>query len=1059
MAVLASPAIASDEQPASFETLATQFELEVQPLLKQFCLDCHSTKQKEGELDLERFGKFNDVRLDPPAWQKVDEMLELGEMPPEDSEQLAAEQRKQLRSWVRSYLDAEARSQAGDPGPVVLRRLNNAEYTYTIRDLTGVELDPAREFPADGAAGEGFTNTGNALVMSPALLRKYLDAGKEVASHAVLLPDGFRFSQHNTRRDWTDQILARIRGLYTEHVDTADLGVGEAVGNVNVHGNTRIGLAGRLPLQKYFSATIAERDALASGDKTIDVVARERGLSAKYLDKLWSSLTSNEPSLLLDGLRSRWRDAKAKDAAALAAEVVAWQKGLWTFGPVGLIGRTGGPVRWMEPVNPLVAQRELRLKIPEPPDGDDQKDIDLSLVATDAGDGNEHDFVVFGQPRLVAEGKPDILLRDVEGTGLAAATFGKHPNGQPIDAASLCVRAPAVIKIHLPADVASGREFVTTAALDEETGSEGSAQVDLVVGTPGSKSGLLPSGVTVKFSQVTQVFSDRREVSFSRPIFVAEKSAARKRFESAMDEHRGLFPAALCFTQIVPVDEVLTLTLFYREDHHLGRLMLDDAQNAQLDRLWEELRYVAQSPLLQADAMELLLEAMSGNGQADQSQYEALKPLREPHLKRAATFRKELAEDEPKQVDALIDFASRAYRQPLAEEKSQRLRALYQRLRDQPMSHNESFRLTLARVLAAPEFLYRLEERRSGAEPQSVSDSEIANRLSYFLWSSMPDEQLRAAADAQQLQRPEAILTHTRRMLTDARVRRLAIEFACQWLQVRDFDLLDEKSEKHFPSFAGLREDMYEESIRFLADLFQKDRSILSMLDADHTFLNEHLAAHYGIPGVEGQWRRVEGVRKHSRGGILTQATVLSKQSGASRTNPILRGDFVFETLLGQRMPRPPKNVPELPNSVPEGLTERALIEQHSSVAACAKCHARIDPYGFALENFDAIGRLRDKDSTGHLIDTRTTLPDGTKIEGLDGLRDYLLTERRGEFVRQFCRKLLGYALGRAVQLSDDPLLDEMMQRLAEKDYRFSVALETIVLSDQFRKIRGSENN
>jgi hypothetical protein len=552
------------------------------------------------------------------------------------------------------------------------------------------------------------------------------------------------------------------------------------------------------------------------------------------------------------------------------------------------------------------------------------------------------------------------------------------------------------------------------------------------------------------------VFSDRRDVSFSRPILIAENSAARKRIESAMDAHRNLFPAAICYTQIVPVDEVLTLTLFYREDDHLARLMLDDDQKTQLDRLWDELRYVSQSPLLHADALQLLLEAMSGNGQSDRSQYEAIKPLRKPYMKRAKAFRKELIADEPKQVDALIDFASQAYRRPLTERESQGLRSLYQTLRKQSMSHAEAFRLTLARVLAAPEFLYRLEVRQPGAQAHPVSDRELANRLSYYLWSSMPDQQLRAAADAQQLQNSEAILAHSRRMLKDTRVRRLAIEFASQWLHIHEFDQLKEKSEKHFPHFAALRDDMYEESIRFFTDLFQNDRSILSILSADHTFLNEPLAAHYGIPGVKGEhWQRIDGVRKYARGGILAQASILSKQSGASRTNPILRGNFIFETLLGQRMPRPPKNVPQLPDNIPEGLSERALIEQHSSVAACAKCHARIDPYGFALEKFDAIGRLRDIDSTGHTIDTRTTLIDGTKIDGLEGLRKHLLTERRDEFVRQFCRKFLGYALGRAVQLSDEPLLDEMMRLLERNGYRFSVAVETIVLSDQFRKIRG----
>ena len=247
---------------------------------------------------------------------------------------------------------------------------------------------------------------------------------------------------------------------------------------------------------------------------------------------------------------------------------------------------------------------------------------------------------------------------------------------------------------------------------------------------------------------------------------------------------------------------------------------------------------------------------------------------------------------------------------------------------------------------------------------------------------------------------------------------------------------------------------MYEESVRFLENLFRQDGSILHLLNADHTFLNEPLAKHYGIAGVTGsEWRRVEGARAKGRGGILGLATTLAKQSGASRTSPILRGNWVSETLLGERLPKPPTNVPDLPELVPAGLTSRQLIEKHSSVAACAKCHARIDPYGFALEQYDAIGRLRTNP-----VNTKTQLVDGKSIEGIAGLRYYLANDRREAFVRQFCKKLLGYALGREAILSDEPLLQAMQARLAKENYRFSVAVEMIVTSEQFRSIRSVRN-
>jgi hypothetical protein len=296
-------------------------------------------------------------------------------------------------------------------------------------------------------------------------------------------------------------------------------------------------------------------------------------------------------------------------------------------------------------------------------------------------------------------------------------------------------------------------------------------------------------------------------------------------------------------------------------------------------------------------------------------------------------------------------------------------------------------------------------------------------------------------------------------MLRDARVRRLATEFACAWLHVYDFNELNEKSERHFPTFNALRDAMYEEPIRFFTDLFQRDGRVLDILDADYSFLNADLARHYGIPGFSGPgWQRVDGVKLFGRGGVLGQAATLAKQSGASRTSPILRGNWLNEVLLGEKLPRPPKDVPRLPeDEATEALSVRQLTEKHTTDPKCAGCHRRIDPFGYSLEAFDAIGRLRDHDLGGRPIDTRTKVMDGSEINGLEGLRTYLLTQRRDAFLRQFCRKLLGYSLGRGVQLSDNPLITEMQAKLKKSAYRVTAAMEAIVQSRQFREIRGRD--
>ncbi|MEX2027032.1 MAG: DUF1592 domain-containing protein, partial [Pirellulaceae bacterium] len=483
--------------------------------------------------------------------------------------------------------------------------------------------------------------------------------------------------------------------------------------------------------------------------------------------------------------------------------------------------------------------------------------------------------------------------------GLDPALFGRHPTdaAAAVDAASLCVQAPATIAIRLPADLAGGCELVASGILHPASGAEGSVQL-AVSPTKSEQAAAVQPGV---------------------PMIAAEGSAARERIEASIGQFRQWFPAALCYSKIVPVDEVVTLTLYYREDHELSRLMLDGDEAAKLDRLWDELHYISHDALTLVDAYAQLMEYATQD--ADPKVFE---PLRGPINDRAAAFRQRLIDTEPQHLSAVLELAAQAYRRPLLAAEARDLAGLYQSLRKQELPHDEAIRLTLARVLVAPAFLYRAERSQPGTKATPVSDDELASRLSFFLWSSLPDDELRSVAARGELHDPGMLASQTRRMLKDERTRRLATEFACQWLHIYDFDAHDEKSPAAFPTFAELRGPMYEESIRVFTDLVQRDGSILELLDADHTFVNEALAKHYGIEGVTGdQWRRLEGVKKHGRGGILALAATLSKQSGASRTSPILRGNWVCEVLLGEKLPKPPPGVPVLPESVPAGLTER----------------------------------------------------------------------------------------------------------------------------------------
>ena len=1355
-------------ESSPFEAIGSQYESEILPLLESHCLKCHDENNAKGDLDLERMESLEVVRQDPRIWQKVLFMVDNDEMPPKKSKQLSAEQTEVLLSWIRKYLDAEAHDKAGDPGRVVVRRLTNTEFDRTVHDLTGIDFRPTREFPVDNAAGEGFTNNGESMVMSPGLFDKYLEVAKEIAAHAVLLPDGFRFSKDTGRGDWTEEPLDKIRVIYD--TETVEYDFREKWSRVD--------------LVRYCKALIQHHERLRSDgqqlETAVDAVAAEEGLNRYYLRHLARLAGDGQESGLLNELRVRLRDASSlsnaeeiqKEAVAIAAWINGWQDRLWRIDPVGQLFNQG-----QQPQSPLVVSQELRLKL-EAAKGSDV--VKVSLVAHALGDGNEDNSVLWKNARLEGptkesaplplsdvreyanriysfqeqtlaqtkdylavlteerikndpspsaelaakhqldaeildawtdylkmddgprasdlfrekvtsvngldflkawgRGTPSVLASssmtetvDIPGRTLPR-TVGVHPSpdrhvavgwSSPISG-DVRIEA-AVTKVHnggngvtwtliaqqggrgrsLASGVIGPQGSVQTPSLDlsvraghflalaigprdrdhacdqtrvnilvteksdqlrswnlaadvspnilagnphadsygnekvwyfyqaeesslfgpdaeESPVPEGSALAlwrtavlagqaeqakelaeqattiltrepdestsepdrslyhharardsrlfkrfdhatlvkrndpvqDTSRGTAfgidpaslvgeGSSAGLLlqaPNAIrvaipanlaagrtlvvtgelapsakgAVQLEVVAGEKSASRELKLGSPVMAQEDSPARQGFEKSFSDFRVLFPRILCCRSVVPAHKVNVITLqkLHREDEHLKRLLMGDTERARLDKLWDEVYYISQDAIETLEYYPLFVE-FSTQG-TDTHEFLPLEPgIR----KRAGELTQWLKDTEPVHLDALIDFATRAFRRPLSEPEEWLLRAMYAELRAEEEDHDAAFRGVLARIFVSPSFLYRIEEPLPGTEDGAVTSWELATRLSYFLWSTMPDKSLLVSAAEADLTTPDTLVAEAKRMLNDDRVHGLATEFACQWLHVRDFNTYDDKNERQYPGFAELRDDMYEETIRFFEDLFRRDGSVLEILDADHTFLNEALARHYGIEGVTGEeWRRVDHMKQQSRGGVLGMATVLSKQSGATRTSPVLRGNWVVETLLGEKLPDPPATVPELPDALSrEGLTVREMTEKHVSDESCANCHVRIDPFGFALEAFDAIGRYRLEDLIGKPVNTQAQLRDGREFSGIDGLRTYLLTERRDDFLEQFCRKLLGFAIGRSVELSDQPLVDEMVKQLIEKNFRFSAAVETIVRSKQFLYHRGLE--
>jgi hypothetical protein len=954
------------------------------------------------QFDLKSYTNVDMVADDFARWALLAQRLKNQEMPPKPMPSPPAAEAQQVIDWVAAVRAAEIKKAAGDPGVVLARRLSNAEYDYTIRDLTGQDMHVAKQFPVDPANQAGFDNSGESLTMSPALLNKYLKAAREVADHAVVKPDGIDFAPYPMLVD-TDRekyAIQRIVSFYAaQPTDYAD----------------------------YFQAAwrYKYRLTLKKPHATLATTAVDAKVSPKYLPLVWQILHDQNAVGPVLKLQKMWRALPPPDAA-----------------------RTGA----------------LSAKCTE------MRDFVVKIRA--------HTAMQFAAPvvkGLPAQSEPLLNWKLKE---FAEHRRDSDPNDLRNDTDPPPV-VPAIPKYPDLHEEAAPR----WAALSAKARAN---DADLIV--PAAQRARYQAA----FSRFASVFPD--------VFYVSE----RGRYFPDDSEDKGRLLSA----------GYHNIMGYYRDDLPLRQLILDDNGTKELDRLWNEFDYIA---AFSARTWTQYYFNQSGEvfGKGDESgserpadhavtDAEVILKMRDTYLAKAAadptndpeaaeairdhfdrmnatlrSLEKERAEAEPRQLEALLGFAARAYRRPLTHAERADLLAYYHQDRTQNQSsHEEALRDVITSVLMEPDFLYRLDmtepQTASAAKAGShavvlkvstavpsepLSDYALASRLSYFLWASMPDEELLRHAAANDLQKPAVLLAQARRMMKDARVRGLATEFTGNWLAFRLFETNNAVDRERFPQFNNdLREAMFQEPIRYVEDTIQNNRSVLDLLYGDYTFVNPVLAKHYGIPGVKGDadhWVRVDDAHQYGRGGLLPMSVFMTQNSPGLRTSPVKRGNWVVQKVLGIRVPPPPPVVPELPaDESKTDLPIREMLAKHRAVPMCAACHARFDSFGLAYEGYGPIGDVRTKDLAGRPVDTAVTYPGGINGVGFQGLRDFIRDHRQDQFINNFCRKLLTYALDRSLQLSDEALIDTMQTNLAAQGNRFDSLVETIVLSPQFRNKR-----
>lgn len=1098
--------------PYCLRVEADDYQDRILPYLKSYCMECHAGEKAKGELDLEKYAANGDVVANFRRWKHVMEFIRQGEMPPEDSQQPSIGESNDVVAAIESILIEEAKKRAGDPGVVLPRRLSNTEYNHAIHDLTGVDIQPTKSFPADPAGGEGFDNTGEALRMSPNLLKKYLAAAQHVSDHMVLKPDGIEFApfpvlSYNERKKLTEQAVI---DFYENHAVDVSSYLEAAWRYQHSSPNRQDQSVEAWATENSLSPTY-----LALVCRFIDHVDEKTAWGAEFR-RHWDALPSppeiERPIELRDLVK--FMDVSRQLLASPEPELIKPGAGNW---PISHLDFRDNVANHRDQFDRSVLKSDVLVKTDQIAARNKTSPKSRSLfLQFDHGFSTEPAFVViegaiFSEADRLPRNDQERTAQKVETLSsvlkrfapdaLEALKYGQGPAGEEISPDSFVVKVPATIEIPLNVDLQNefkGRRLLLPCKLDKKNSPNGSVFVQATLDKPPSQRWakgvqhliVSDSPIAKELSKTGSSYCD----TFPNRFFYVNDS-------------RGL---AAGFHLVEG---------FFRDDQPLVKKILSDSENAELDRLWRELEFVTESTetllrgfvwferserevlhderfdFLRSEDPKLVEEELLGKFERlylDKMGVKRIDDTLEAEnpddkyvmihrffnkIRGGLTKQQSLLQQaEQRGIADIESFAIRAWRRPLRMEEKLSLTSLYEDLRAEGQTVEGALRGVLIAVLMSPHFCYFIPKVPEGPQVSPLSDADLASRLSLFLWSSIPDETLLTAATQHQLQSEEQLVAQAKRMLNSPKVSALAQEFLGQWLRYRDY--LD-KDPINADAFAGyddeLREAMAEEPVRLATYLIQHDRPITELLTSDETFVNQRLAAHYGA-GIQQQyaaqlsefhenrerssdiWFRVHGIRDEGRGGLLGMGVVLTKNSSGERTSPVKRGFWTVHHLLGQHFPPPPADVPELPKSEKEAThTIRELLAKHVEDTKCAMCHKHFDGLGLVMEGFDAIGRRRTIDSAGRKIDNRSELPNGESAQGIPELIDYIQQHRQDAFVKTFCRKFLGYALGRSVILSDEPLLSEMELALKRHDYRFSALFETVILSPQFRKHRGHD--
>ncbi len=1052
--------------------------------LAKYCVECHGADRPKAGLNIGRVvEQMSPVAVgeQADAWVGIARMIETRQMPPEDADHFPSDaERAVVGDWIRASLNAYEAAHGGEPGRVTVRRLTSAEYAYAIRDLTGVDVRVGVDASSDSVGGDGFANFGDVQSVQDATVERYLEAARQVADHAVIGSGPLSFYADPGKTGLELSALNRLQALYAAR--------GFRV--VSGEGGRPFGFD-RYAKAFYVAWHYEHRRALGDGTATLRGLAAKEGISGRFAEHVWDAIHrvgTGYPSRLTI---ERWRALPAptsdlqasvarvrSDCDALVKQLVAWPSWLFARGDLAAGGAgdesplvfddkalAAAPTyTYSYRLNRRLGEDGLEL-VPGP------WTVQLSVDALHAGPGAAP-AVIWRNPRVVLRTAP------LPPADEPLVVTLRRPPGPIVSTRPLRSVLPADVATRLAfgtspdGSVIGPDDFATTQAtslvIDVPVGSDQLAELDVDVELGRDREAV-----------VRVVVSDAAAIASKQRVFLGDpKSAGYRRFRAGIAEYLALLPpnshgepnpadkdpvpSPFDNTYNSPEhDAFVTSVKYQRNDDFFKWNVVDGDERVRLDQAWNDL--FGSWPYHDAYLGMLfehygIKDASRKIEDLTEARVAALPEAVRPYVRslRAdyGAVARTLKRAEPGHVTDALGFADRAWRRPLTPAEKTSLRAFYGSLRSaHRLDHDAAVRALLARILMSPAFLYRIEAA-PGATEAALDDWQLASRMSFFLWSSIPDDELRRAAAAGELRDPGKLAAQVRRMTADPKARRLATEFFGQWLGFYHFDQYRGIDTGRFPEFTeAVKASMYDEAVSTFEYIVRQGRPVKEILHADYAFLNKTLAGFYGIDArvsATERVERVEGARAFDRGGALRLGSVLTTTSAPLRTSPVKRGDWILRRILGTPTPPPLPDAGNLPadDKAFGGLTLREKLAQHKRDARCSSCHLRIDPLGFPLEGFDAVGRKRASYADGTPVDRTGELKDGSTIVGSDGLLTYLHGQG-AKVMTTLAKKMLGYALGRNPQASDRPLIREMSE--AGGDASFSDLATRLVTSRQFR--------